>query len=167
MKRKGIRNYQIQKKNGGEKKYPYAIKSWDMNWDVLSPFFKYPIEIRKIMYTTNIIEGLHRQFRKVTKTKSVFPTDLSLEKNAISSKSKCYEKMDPEIQKLGLYSKSTDDIFLKEGQNNIFKIETMHPKSIEKLGEQDLTGGFQVNNGLGHYLPRNHLTKKKNIFLHV
>ena len=36
------------------KKYPYAIKSWDMNWDVLSPFFKYPIEIRKIMYTTNI-----------------------------------------------------------------------------------------------------------------
>ncbi|SHD78539.1 protein of unknown function [[Clostridium] ultunense Esp] len=47
-----------------------------MNWDVLSPFFKYPIEIRKIMYTTNIIEGLHRQFRKVTKTKSVFPTDL-------------------------------------------------------------------------------------------
>ena len=62
------------------KKYPYAIKSWYMNWDVLSPFFKYPIEIRKIMYTTNIIEGVHRQFRKVTKTKSVFPTDLSLEK---------------------------------------------------------------------------------------
>ncbi len=62
------------------KKYPYAIKSWDMNWDVLSPFFKYPGEIRSIMYTTNIIEGIHRQFRKVTKTKSVFPTDLSLEK---------------------------------------------------------------------------------------
>ena len=51
-----------------------------MNWNVLSPFFKYPVEIRKIMYTTNIIEGVHRQFRKVTKTKSVFPTDLSLEK---------------------------------------------------------------------------------------
>lgn len=62
------------------KKYPYAIKSWDMNWDVLSTFFKYPSEIRSIMYTTNIIEGVHRQFRKVTKTKSVFPTDLSLEK---------------------------------------------------------------------------------------
>jgi len=43
-----------------------------MNWDVLSPFFKYPGEIRSIMYTTNIIEGIHRQFRKVTKTKSVF-----------------------------------------------------------------------------------------------
>lgn len=51
-----------------------------MNWDVLSPFFKYPNEIRTIMYTTNIIEGLHRQFRKVTKTKSVSPSDQSLEK---------------------------------------------------------------------------------------
>ena len=61
-------------------KYPYAIKSWEMNWDVLSPFFKYPQEIRTIMYTTNIIEGLHRQFRKVTKTKSIFPSDQSLEK---------------------------------------------------------------------------------------
>lgn len=62
------------------KKYPYAIRSWENNWDILSPFFKYPQEIRTIMYTTNIIEGVHRQFRKVTKTKSVFPTDQSLEK---------------------------------------------------------------------------------------
>ncbi|MCT4564034.1 MAG: IS256 family transposase [Maledivibacter sp.] len=62
------------------KKYPYAIKSWESNWDILSPFFKFPLEIRRIMYTTNIIEGLHRQFRKVTKTKSVFPSDQSLEK---------------------------------------------------------------------------------------
>lgn len=61
-------------------KYPYAIKSWEMNWDVLSPFFKYPNHIRRIMYTTNIIEGFHRQLRKVTKTKSVFPSDQSLEK---------------------------------------------------------------------------------------
>ena len=62
------------------KKYPYAIKSWEANWDVLSPFFKYPAEIRTIIYTTNIIEGLHRRFRKVTKTKSIFPTDQALEK---------------------------------------------------------------------------------------
>jgi len=61
-------------------KYPYAIKSWVTNWDVLSPFFRYPSEIRTIMYTTNIIEGFHRQLRKVTKTKSVFPSDQSLEK---------------------------------------------------------------------------------------
>jgi putative transposase len=61
-------------------KYPYAIKSWEMNWDVLSPFFKYPQEIRTIMYTTNIIEGFHRQLRKVTKTKTMFPSDQALEK---------------------------------------------------------------------------------------
>lgn len=61
-------------------KYPYAIKSWESNWDVLSPFFKFPGEIRKTIYTTNIIEGLHRQFRKVTKSKSIFPSDESLEK---------------------------------------------------------------------------------------
>ncbi|MTI65931.1 MAG: IS256 family transposase [Firmicutes bacterium] len=67
------------KEKWGEK-YPFALKSWEMNWDVLSPFFKYPEEIRRIMYTTNIIESLHRQFRKVTKTKSVFPHDQSLEK---------------------------------------------------------------------------------------
>ncbi|MPW27375.1 IS256 family transposase [Alkalibaculum sp. M08DMB] len=62
------------------KKYPYAISNWEMNWDVVSPFFGFSEEIRKIMYTTNIIEGLNRQYRKVTKTKSVFPNDTSLEK---------------------------------------------------------------------------------------
>ncbi|NLA83989.1 MAG: IS256 family transposase [Clostridiales bacterium] len=62
------------------KQYPYAFKSWENNWEVLSPFFKYPNEIRKIIYTTNIIESVNRQFRKVTKTKSVFPSDASLEK---------------------------------------------------------------------------------------
>ena len=47
---------------------------------MLCPFYKFPEQIRKIIYTTNIIEGLHRQFRKVTKAKAVFPTDTSLEK---------------------------------------------------------------------------------------
>lgn len=61
-------------------KYPSAIKSWEDNWDILSTFFAYPPQIRKIIYTTNIIEGLHRQFRKVTKTKSSFPNDDSLRK---------------------------------------------------------------------------------------
>ncbi|QCX33447.1 IS256 family transposase [Caloramator sp. E03] len=69
---------EVEQKWGSQ--YPYAIKSWENNWDVISPFFKFPDEIRKIMYTTNIIESLHRQFRKVTKTKTIFPTDLSLEK---------------------------------------------------------------------------------------
>jgi transposase-like protein len=62
------------------KLYPAAIKSWEDNWDILSTFYAYPPEIRKIIYTTNIIEGVHRQFRKVTKTKSVFPNDDALRK---------------------------------------------------------------------------------------
>ena len=62
------------------KKYPFAISNWESNWDVVNPFFQFSSDIRRIMYTTNIIEGLNRQFRKVTKTKSVFPNDTSLEK---------------------------------------------------------------------------------------
>jgi len=61
---------------------PYAIylKSWEDNWSELSTFFAYSEEIRKIIYTTNAIEGLNRQFRKVTKTTSIFPHDESLSK---------------------------------------------------------------------------------------
>ena len=70
--------YQLKDKWG--KQYPFAIRSWESNWDVLCPFFKYTEEVRKIIYTTNIIEGLHRQFRKVTKSKTVFPADSALEK---------------------------------------------------------------------------------------
>ena len=62
------------------KKYPYAISNWENNWEDVNSFFQFPDEIRRIMYTTNIIEGLNRQYRKVTKTKSVFPSDTSLEK---------------------------------------------------------------------------------------
>lgn len=62
------------------KKYPYAINNWGNNWQDVNSFFQFSDEIRRIMYTTNIIEGLNRQYRKVTKTKSVFPSDTSLEK---------------------------------------------------------------------------------------
>lgn len=61
-------------------KYPSCVKSWKDNWHVLSPFFSYSENIRRIMYTTNIIENLNRQYRKVTKGKPVFPTDTSLVK---------------------------------------------------------------------------------------
>jgi len=60
------------------KKYPLAIKSWRNNWAEISTFFRYPEEIRKIIYTTNIIESYHRQLRKVTKSKSIFPNDDAL-----------------------------------------------------------------------------------------
>lgn len=62
------------------RKYPYAISNWENNWEDVSSFFQFSEEIRRIMYTTNIIEALNHQYRKVTKTKSVFPNDQSLEK---------------------------------------------------------------------------------------
>ena len=62
------------------KKYTLAIKSWRNNWDNLATFFKYPEEIRTIIYTTNAVEALHRQFRKVTKSRSLFPNDDALKK---------------------------------------------------------------------------------------
>ena len=61
-------------------KYPLAIRSWRNNWPELSTFFNYPQEIRKIIYTTNVIEAYHRQLRKVTKAKSIFPSDEALMK---------------------------------------------------------------------------------------
>jgi len=64
-----------------KKKHPIIIKSWQQNnWLELTTYFKYPYEIRRIIYTTNIIEGYHRQLRKVTKTKTTYPTDEALTK---------------------------------------------------------------------------------------
>ena len=61
-----------------DKKYPKISQSWRDNWANLSTYFKFPQELRRLIYTTNTIEGFNRQLRKVTKSKSVFPTDDSL-----------------------------------------------------------------------------------------
>ena len=61
-----------------QKKYPIVIKSWEDNWHKLSTYFKYTADIRRIIYTTNTVEGFHRQVRKVTKTKGAFPNDDAL-----------------------------------------------------------------------------------------
>lgn len=68
----------LSKEEKWSSKYAYVFKSWKENWGELSTFFDYTPEIRKIMYTTNAIESLNSQYRKVTKTKTVFPTDKSL-----------------------------------------------------------------------------------------
>lgn len=60
--------------------YPVVIKSWRDKWDLLSCYFQYTAPIRRIIYTTNIVEGYHRQVRKITKTKGVFPNDNALYK---------------------------------------------------------------------------------------
>ncbi|CAI8947736.1 transposase [Brevibacillus sp. IT-7CA2] len=59
-------------------KYPLMVRSWRSNWEEIATFFKYPPEIRKLIYTTNVIESYHRQLRKVTKGKAIFPTDDAL-----------------------------------------------------------------------------------------
>ena len=60
------------------KKYPHVISSWKRNWPELSTFFKYPEDIRRLIYTTNPIESLNSRVRKTVKGKSVFPTETSI-----------------------------------------------------------------------------------------
>ena len=60
------------------KRYPSTVRSWQDNWTEISTYFKYPPELRKLIYTTNSIENFNRQLRKVTKSKTIFPTDDAL-----------------------------------------------------------------------------------------
>ena len=61
-----------------ENKYPIIVKSWKTHWEQLMEMFEYPPEIRKMIYTTNPVEGVHRQLRKTTKTKGAFVSDQAL-----------------------------------------------------------------------------------------
>lgn len=63
-----------------EEKYPVVVKSWQANWYKLSSFFEFGKDIRRLMYTTNPIENVHRQMRKITKTKGSFSSDMALKK---------------------------------------------------------------------------------------
>lgn len=66
-------------------KYPHIMKSWDTNWADLSTFFKYPDEVRRLIYTTNAVEGFHRMLRKYTKTKTIYPSDEAIRKSVYLS----------------------------------------------------------------------------------
>jgi transposase-like protein len=61
-----------------DKRYPHISASWRTNWDEIVTFFKYPPEIRTMVYTTNPIESLNRKIKKVAKNKSIFPNDQAL-----------------------------------------------------------------------------------------
>ena len=82
-------------------KYPKIAKSWKDNWANLSTYFKYPEAVRRLIYTTNTIEGFNRQLRKVTKSKTVFPSDDSLLKNAVSGHDRYHQEMDGTPSGLG------------------------------------------------------------------
>ena len=89
----------------GEKwnsKYPQIYKSWESNWADLSTFFKYPAEMRRLIYTTNAVEGFHRMLRKFTKTKTNFPTDDALKKSIYLSIREISKKWNQPIQNWGI-----------------------------------------------------------------
>ena len=89
----------------GEKwrgKYPQIYKSWENNWSELSTFFKYPEEIRRLIYTTNAVEGFHRMLRKFTKTKTNFPTDDALRKSTYLSIKEIAKKWNQPIHHWGI-----------------------------------------------------------------
>ena len=84
------------------KKYPIVIRSWRNNWHKLSTFFKYSADIRKLIYTTNTIEGYHRQIRKVTKTKGAFTNDMALLKLVYLASQRIMEKWTQPLQNWSL-----------------------------------------------------------------
>lgn len=85
-----------------EKKYPYAIRSWEDNWDELTVFFDFPLEIRKIIYTTNLIENLNGKIRKYTKNKLSFPTDDALMKSVYLAINEATKKWSMPIHNWGI-----------------------------------------------------------------
>ena len=85
-----------------ESKYSYAIQSWRKNWDELTVFFEFPLEIRKVIYTTNLIENLNGKIRKYTKNKLSFPTDDSVMKSVYLAVREATKKWSMPIKNWGI-----------------------------------------------------------------
>lgn len=86
----------------GESKYSYAIASWQNNWDELTVFFKFSLEIRKMIYTTNLIENLNGKIRKYIKNKMSFPTDDAVMKSVYLALKEATKKWTMPIQNWGI-----------------------------------------------------------------
>jgi transposase-like protein len=97
-------------------KYPYAVKSWEENWEELTVFFEFPIEIRKIIYTTNLIENLNGKIRKYTKNKLSFPTDEAVLKSVYLALREATKKWSMPIHNWGLILNQFLTIFEKRVQ---------------------------------------------------
>ena len=85
-----------------EDKYSYAIKSWRNNWEELTVFFEFPLEIRKIIYTTNLVENLNGKIRKYTKNKLSFPTDQAVMKSVYLATREATKKWTMPIRNWGM-----------------------------------------------------------------
>lgn len=97
-------------------KYPYAIRSWKNNWDELTVFFDFPLEIRRIIYTTNLIENLNGKIRKYTKNKLSFPNDEAVIKSVYLALDQITKKWTQPIQNWGLILNQFLTIFEKRVQ---------------------------------------------------
>ncbi|HCC51640.1 MAG TPA: IS256 family transposase [Porphyromonadaceae bacterium] len=84
------------------KRYPQILRSWDQNWAELSTYFKYPQEVRTLIYTTNAVEGFHRMLRKYTKTKTIYPTDDAVKKSVYLSITEISKKWSMPIRDWGI-----------------------------------------------------------------
>jgi len=105
-------------KDKWNKNYPQIAKSWEDNWTALSAYFKYPAEVRRLIYTTNAVEGFHRMLRKYTKTKTVFPSDDSLKKSIYLSIQEITRKWSMPIPNWGIIMGQLS-IFFEERLSNI------------------------------------------------
>ena len=104
------------------KKYPVVIESWNNNWEELSAYFEYTEPIRKIIYTTNAVEGFHRQVRKVTKTKGAFPNDMALLKLVYLATKNIEKKW---ISPLQNWSLTIQQLYIKFGDRIPLDIHTL------------------------------------------
>ena len=84
-----------------EKIYPNVMKSWEVNWDVLSPIFKFSREVRKVIYTTNAIESLNSTYKKLNSQRSVFPSDKALLKSLYLASSEATKKWTQPLRNWG------------------------------------------------------------------
>ena len=84
-----------------EKIYPNVMKSWELNWDVLSPIFKFSKEVRKVIYTTNAIESLNSTYKKLNSQRSVFPSDKALLKSLYLASSEATKKWTQPLRNWG------------------------------------------------------------------
>ena len=119
----------------GEKwgdKYPMVIESWERNWEQLSQYFQYTEPIRKIIYTTNAVEGFHRQVRKVTKTKGAFTNDMALLKLVYLATKNIEKKWTAPLHN---WSLTAQQLYIKFGDRIQLDLATntlgASPKSIE------------------------------------
>ena len=99
-----------------ESKYSYAVKSWRDNWEELTVFFDFPVEIRKIIYTTNLIENLNGKIRKYTKNKLSFPTDNAVMKSTFLALRESTKKWTMPIRNWGIILNQFLTIFEKRVQ---------------------------------------------------